>query len=669
MDPEEEGRAAAAAAAASTRRAVNLAVQRRASAPSSYDAEARTVDLTAATGTPVLRYSWARDGYYWEVLEMSAAAADLGRVERGLCPLLDAHSRWSIKDQLGTVTGARFEAGELVLPVKFGETDAARQAEAQVAAEIVKGVSVGYRILELTLTSHKDGDHPVYTATRWELLEVSLCPVPADPAAGVRSEDGLHPCVIIQPKETRSMDPEEEARAAEAAALAARQRATPTPAPVAAPVVVAPAAPDASAARMTATDALTFAADARAFGIGDDQVRTWVDTLTPDLARAALLKAAADKQRAEAPNPPAGEAIRITLDVRDKMRTAAAGALLHRANPDKHKLEDGAREWRGMTLLEMARYNLEANGEKVRGLSKREMAELALRSHSTSDFPFILSNVANKTLRDGYMSSPQTFKAWQRRATAADFKQISRLQLGGAPSFLLVPEGGQFKMGTIGEGREVYALATFGRIFSITRQTLINDDLDAFSRIPTMMGRAAADLESDTAYAPLIANPLMGDGVALFNAAHGNLAAAGGAIAEAAVQARETAMGIQTGLEGRFINVTPKFLIVATKDKVAGQKLLSAVQATQTSGVNVYQNAMDLVVEARLSRTAGATPWFLAADPNQVDTIEYAYLDGEEGVYLEERIGFEVDGMEFKARLDIASKAIDHRGLQMDPGV
>ncbi len=93
------------------------------------------------------------------------------------------------------VQGARFENGELITPVKFGDSEMAREAEAQVAAEVLAGVSIGYRITELTLTEHKDGDHPVYTATRWELLEVSLCPVPADPDAGVRSDSGqLHPC-------------------------------------------------------------------------------------------------------------------------------------------------------------------------------------------------------------------------------------------------------------------------------------------------------------------------------------------------------------------------------------------------------------------------------------------------------------------------------------------
>lgn len=482
------------------------------------------------------------------------------------------------------------------------------------------------------------------------------------------------------------MDPEEQARLdAEAAALATA-RAADAAAALAARNAPPTAPVDASAARMDVGAAIQFAEDARTFGVDATQASTWATTLTPDAARSELLKAAAARQRTEAPLTPAMSGARITTDERDTQRSAIATALLLRHNPNlrpadiergndtvtdaqRQAMFGAARDWRGMSLLEMVRYSEEKNGRKVRGLTKRELADLAFdRTNSTSDFPNILANVANKTLRQAYETTPQTFKAWQRRATAPDFKQISRTQLGGAPSFLLVPEGGQFKMGPIADGKEVYALATYGRIFSVTRQTLINDDLSAFTRTPEMMGRAAADFESDAAYAPLIANPNMGDGVALFATGHGNLAGAGAAIGITTVQSGEIAMMSQVGLEGRPISASPKFMLVSAKDKVPAQQLLTAIVAQQTGNVNPYSNAMEPIVEVRLNRASGATPWYMVADYNQVDTMEYAYLEGEDGVYMEQRLGFEVDGIEFKARLDFASKAIDWRGLYQNPG-
>ncbi len=677
-----------------TRREARLPNVRAAATPRSYDPDAHTVELVAATGFPVRRYDWGAGTFYHEVLVVSAEAIDASRVDKGVCPALNAHSSWRIEDQLGQVIAWRIERANLILTVRFGGSEAARAVEAEVAAGNIRGVSIGYGRQEMMKEVRSDAKLPTYRVTRWSLSEVSFVPVPADPDSGVRSEEDLSPCSII---ETRTGDvtdeppsPEKEddmlrtrllgGVAAVAFAPETDTGAAPAPAPEtrAAPAAPLPAptpAPDANSVRMNATEALDFVDDARAFG--EDiatQARSWATTLTPDAARAQLVRAAADKQRQSAPTAPTPTRIEVSRDERDTRREAITVALMHRHNPAT-ELTESAREWRGLNLLEMARYALEANGEKVRGLTKRELAAMAFghhpdgsRMHATSDFPHILSNVAGKTLRAGYEASPQTFKAWQRRASAPDFKQITRLQLGGAPSFLQVPEGGQFKQGTIGEGKEVYSLATYGRIFAVTRQTLINDDLDAFTRIPEMWGRAAADFESDVAYAPLIGNPNMGDGVALFHASHGNLAGSGGAIAEGTVQAGEIAMGNQKGIEGRPIRATPKFLITAVKDKVPAQKLLTAILAAQTSNVNVYAGSMTPIVEPRLNRAAGATPWFMAADPAQVDTIEYAYLEGDDGVFLEERAGFEVDGMEFKARLDFASKAIDWRGLYQDPG-
>lgn len=648
-------------AAVQTRRETRLQTQFRAAdaAPTTYNADTHTVELTASAGARVKRWSW--DGPWFE--ELDVAGVRLERVTAGQCPLLDTHSSWTIDDQLGAVRSARTEGGELIVSVAFSQSDRGMAVEQRVAAGELRGVSCGYRIHELEKVGEIDGV-PILRAIDWELFEVSLVPVPADAQAGVRSVGDLHPCII---KETRAMKAETNTPATPATdPVVDETRAAPqTPAP--ATPAATPAVPDASAARMTAAEAIDFAADARAFGVEDTQARAWATDCTPETARSNLLRAAADKQRAQAPLNPAMSATRISVDERDTFRMAISSALLHRANP-KNELHEAGREYRGMSLLEIARRNLEANGEKCGGLNKRELADLALRQHSTSDFPHVLSNVAGKTLRAGYEAAPQTFKQWQRRASVPDFKQVTRLQMGAAPSFLLVPEGGQFKMGTIGEGKEVYAIATYGRIFSVTRQVLINDDLDAFTRVPSMWGRAAADFESDAAYAPLIANPNMGDSVALFHATHGNLAGSGGAIAEGTLEAAEIAMGAQTGIEGRAINLSPRWLIVGRKDNVAAKKLMTTVTPAQASQVNVYANTFDIVVESRLNRSSGATPWYMAADADQVDTIEYAYLEGDDGVFLDERVGFEVDGIEYKARLDFGVKAIDYRGLYQNPG-
>ncbi len=220
----------------------------------------------------------------------------------------------------------------------------------------------------------------------------------------------------------------------------------------------------------------------------------------------------------------------------------------------------------------------------------------------------------------------------------------------------------------MGEGKEVYALATYGKIIAITRQALINDDLDAFTRIPRSFGASAADLESDIVYAILKDNPVMQDGTALFHAKHNNLGAAA-KIDETSLTVAYRAFGLHKGLEGRLISIQPRYIITPPGPRsVEARKQITATTPANTSDVNAYAGRLEPIEEPRLIPASGQDPWFLAADPSRIDTVEFAYLEGQEGVFTETRTGFEVDGIELKARHDFAAKAIDHRGLYKNPG-
>lgn len=371
--------------------------------------------------------------------------------------------------------------------------------------------------------------------------------------------------------------------------------------------------------------------------------------------------------------------VEITQDEGDVLRRSIESSILLRANPQaiapNAPEREMGRNYRGMRLMEVGRVFLEeAHGIKLRNLSTLELAGtlLGMRAapgmSSTSDFANLLANIANKRLRDAYSVSPQTFKAFCRQTSNPDFKQKSVVQLSAAPSFKLVREGQEYSYGGLTDGVEKYALATFGRIIAITRQALINDDLDAFDRLPMMIGRAAADLESNTVYDILLNNPNMNDGIALFHATHGNLMA-GTAIDEANLTLADKAIRDQRGFavksgDREYLNLLPKFILTGTAKRVEAQKITNAVSPTAVAGVNVFQNALTPITEQRIS----GNKWFLFADPATVDTIEYAYLEGEEGIFTEQRQGFNVDGIELKARLDFAAKGIDWRGITYNPG-
>ena len=436
--------------------------------------------------------------------------------------------------------------------------------------------------------------------------------------------------------------------------------AAPAPAPTPEPVDQRAAAKAADKERQAEIRELFAIVESRpdAQRFTDVRDRCLVDaSVTVDVARDRLLT-----EMGKGAEPLAGSQ-RVepgAMDERDTFRTGAVAALLHRAAPGANALTEPARAFRGMNLVRMAEEVLRTNGVSTRGLAPAEIAVKAL--HSTSDFPAILENVVTKSLRDAYAAAPRTFVPWTTRATLPDFKEVSRAQLGGAPSLQRVVEGGEYTFGTVGDGAEKYRVQKYGRIVAITWETVINDDLNAFTRLPMMFGRSAADLESDIVYGILIANAAMADGVALFHSDHGNLGAAA-AIGDTTLSEMREKMLMQQGLEGRFISVQPQYLIVPPALQTIAQKNTALpIQPNKAADSNPFYNALDLIVEPRLQADS-ATKWYGAASPSQIDTIEYGYLEGFDGVFTETKQGFEVDGVMVKCRHVFGAKAIDHRGL------
>ncbi len=388
-------------------------------------------------------------------------------------------------------------------------------------------------------------------------------------------------------------------------------------------------------------------------------------------------------ERAESVPTGAGARARIVGATDQEKRGAAIeNALLHRFDPGRNELSDHGREYRGMTLLEMGSDLLESHGLRVRGMSKHERASAMLDTrvasvgdfsvrtggmHSTADFPNVLANVANKTLRAGYQAAPQTFRPLVRVVTLPDFKAITRVQLGEAPKLEKVNEHGEFKRGKMGDAAERYQLATYGKVVAVTRQVLINDDLDAFTRVPRSFGVAAANLESDLVWAQITLNPNMGDGNALFSAPHANLGIAA-AISATSVGAGRQAMRTQTGLDGKtLLNITPTFILVPTALETATEQFLGQIFPTKSGDVvTTSMKKLVAISEPRLD-AASATSWYLSGDPGQIDIVELAYLEGQQGLFTETRMGFDVDGMEVKVRQDVAAKVIDWRGLWKNP--
>ncbi len=440
---------------------------------------------------------------------------------------------------------------------------------------------------------------------------------------------------------------------------------TPTPTPTPAPTQ-APADPDSAAQRAVAAErgrVTQLRALGRRYGLHETEVDGFIDRgLAEAEARSETLDIVARRSTSQQPVP----GVRVIGGGSPEMNVAMAVALMNRFDPVASPLDDTSKPFAHMTLLEMARAHLSAHGVDTNGMTKQAVATMAMQS--TSDFAAILADVANKSLRRGYEAAPRTFTRFCRRVTASDFKPINRAQLdSGGGALRKVGEHGEFKRGKLVDGKESYSLVTYGEINAITRKTLVNDDLEALTRIPMLQGAQVAETESDVVWGLILNNVVMSDSTALFHTAkHGNLG--GGVIAEEGLNAMRKAMRTQKKLDGKTpINLAPSFLMVPAALETTAQKFLASIMPSAAGSVNPFANSMELLVEPRLDAASEAA-WYGSADPNRIDTIEYCYLEGEEGAYFETRSGFDVDGIEAKVRLDFGAGVIDYRGLYKSSG-
>jgi hypothetical protein len=208
---------------------------------------------------------------------------------------------------------------------------------------------------------------------------------------------------------------------------------------------------------------------------------------------------------------------------------------------------------------------------------------------------------------------------------------------------------------------------------------IINDDLGAFTDLPARFGVAARNTESDIVYSILLANAALADSVALFHSSHGNLAGSAGAPSVTTMGAAFKDMALQKDPDGKtYLNIMPRILLAPPTLWATVEQLLGNITPNATASVVPTRiQGLQAVVEPRLeggvtldgtTYSGSSTAWYLAADPAQIVSVEYAYLEGGEGVFTETQQGFEIDGLKVKVRLDFGAKALDYRGISKNAG-
>jgi hypothetical protein len=313
---------------------------------------------------------------------------------------------------------------------------------------------------------------------------------------------------------------------------------------------------------------------------------------------------------------------------------------------------------------------------------------------SKADFPSFLFGPVRQSMWLGYSRAQAQYQRYTRQESAPDFRERRLRGLNGLLGIGYVGDHGHYPGMTRTERPPaVLAVDTYGGVYQITRQAIINDDSnELLNRNPADMGYAAGVFILQTVIA-LIENPgLAPDGQPFYSTARGNEFVVD--LSEDSLADAITFMERQLDDDGRQIVITPQILVVQNaRLQMIGQRILNSTQ----TGANVNWTGGTPGVgtaffdKGTLNPLAGVLPadgvirdpwfsdandWYLFADPNDVPAFAVGFLNGqsEPQVMLRDPMvrmalgagtdpyQFELDSVDFKVRSDFGVGVIDPRG-------
>ncbi len=298
--------------------------------------------------------------------------------------------------------------------------------------------------------------------------------------------------------------------------------------------------------------------------------------------------------------------------------------------------------------------------------------DLIRAAFSTSSVATLLSNVGHKVIIDAYQAVPSVAGLVAKKLTASDFKTHTGVKLTGDFKMKEVGPDGELKHAVAGDDSFTYTVTTYGRMFGLTRQMLINDDVGAFAEIPRMIGRGAALAREEAFWTLVLANT--GN---YFHANNSNLITA--VLASAGLGTASQTLEDQKDADGNPILIVGRYLVVPTALRVTATELhISQLIVTGATGrnpnANIWAGRYEPAVSTYLGNTsfhgsASSTAWYLFADPADVAAFGIAYLDGVETPTVEEAtVPSEFLGQAWRGYLDFGVCQVDKRGAVKSTG-
>lgn len=340
------------------------------------------------------------------------------------------------------------------------------------------------------------------------------------------------------------------------------------------------------------------------------------------------------------------------------------------------------------SLMSLCIASLESDGIRTEGMGPSMIAELAcgvrgLQArglNTVSSFPLLLAETLNTSIRIGYGEYPLTFRTWANQRSAPDFRQIYNVTMGEAADLVELDEKEEIPTSTMKEARESYGIVEHGRMFGLTHKLIVNDRLAGLTQIPRKFGAAGNRKMREIVYALLTdGSKTLTDGVAYFSDG------------SAATRSRNddgtpSAFSITTAdlMRVRFANrqalnaanTTPhimRHIACGTGKETLINQVLGRVVVEARA-----RNTSEQVTEAFTGLTVTGDPLLDQDDAGaglglawyglDGDAIDFAFLEGEEGVQIAVQEDFNRRGMKIRATLDFGAGLTDWRGVDRNQG-
>jgi len=387
-----------------------------------------------------------------------------------------------------------------------------------------------------------------------------------------------------------------------------------------------------------------------------------------------LVKAAADVEvaliRAERPAGPGIHA--SSQDTEPQVIQAALAITAGIREPEKHfkpEVLEAAGKLRNLGLQEMLLMQASANGYHGRqSISDANLRDVLKAAFSTHTVTTMLTQLGNKFLLEGFLLQEQTWRQVADVKTVSDFKAMTAFRLNSDLEYEEVGPAGEIKHGSMSQESYSYQAKTYARMAALTRQDIINDDLNAFSDIRRHLGLGAV-LKMNKLFwtAWLTAR----NGAAFWTSTRKNLVTSA-ALGEAGLTAAVLAFRTMPNPNGGFLGFTPTAIVVppqleATADKIyESGEIRDTTANTKTFTTNIYQRRFPAIVVNEMGDSSytgySATSWHMITNPAVLASATMAFLNGQQSPTIESAdADFNVLGIQFRGYHDFGVAMTEYR--------